>query len=260
MLADYTYPPIAHDNRSVSIDTPYHNRAQRLEYQGVLQKHFGLNTKQELDELALLARAPILPLSQTFADAKVPYGYAPIANFRRCFVEVMMPRAAFSGSHRLDLNVTLGPERVALGYVSVLSRLEPERCENCVQLARGGRPISGRIMLPAAVTLSLLDQHEMGAEHKGAMNDAPDPFHGLKHAFGAGIATPGNHPLANAKPSGMTVGVARGISLEREATPKLTLWSATVAHPEDDPNGAIELFDWKSHGTLSPDWIEHRSA
>jgi tyrosinase len=265
MLVDYTYPPIVHDSRSVSIDTPYHTRAQRLKYQGVLQKHFGLNTKQELDELAVLARPPILPLSHTFVDAKVPYGYAPIANFRRCFIEVVMPRDGFSGSHRLDLNATLGGKRVPLGYVSVLSRLQPERCGNCVQLASEGRPISGRIMLPAVVTLKLLDQHEMGVEHTGEAH--ADPFHGLKHGFDAGIATPGNHPLANADPSGMTALQENSPGLESEATPKLTLWSAAVAHPEDDPDGAIELFDWKSHGTLfdgkshgtqSSDWL--RSA
>jgi tyrosinase len=197
----------------------------------------------------------------------VPYGYAPIANFRRCFIEVMMPRDGFSGSHRLDLNVTLGRERVPLGYVSVLSRLEPERCGNCMQLAPGGRPISGRIMLPAAVALSLLDQHEMGVEHTDETNHAADPFHGLKHAFNAVIATPGNRPLANAELSGMTARQENSPGLEPEATPKLTLWSAAVAHPEDDPDGAIELFDWKSHGTLfdgkshdtqSSDWL--RSA
>jgi tyrosinase len=267
VFADYTYPPlqgvIAGKKVSIDIAQPC-TPEQRQVYRRILQNHFNLNPQRDIEELDVIApRLPIFfPASLRAAES--PKGYAAIANFRQFFIDVAMPPSAFAGSHRLGLEVALGGVRVPLGSVSVLSRLDPGRCANCVQRGLEPTPVRGRIMLPAAVALALVDKPAppAGAGHMiphTAPSDGPD-LRGFKASFSAQIATPGSARLASADetvPVGM---IPNGVQMGEDAAPKATLWSAAVAHPEDDMDGAVKFFDWKDHGEIFDTWVTPLSA
>ena len=105
-----------------------------------------------------VAQPPIFHhLPENAPAGSIPATHVPLEGVRDFTVVVTLPQFAFRGSHRLELYL----DEVYVGNVSVFSRLEPEKCQNCVgRIAEGNPSVSGVIRLPHDIVLHLLEKND----------------------------------------------------------------------------------------------------
>jgi hypothetical protein len=115
--------------------------------------------------------------------------------------------------------------------------MKPARCSTCVarEQFQIGAIVQENVIIPHNLVLAIIAKEDL--DHEGASEE--DIYKAIWGAFGACIVSPGRLPLATARP-GEQAGFGTELGPHKE--PTITLLSASVAHPEDDVNGAIALY------------------
>lgn len=104
-----------------------------------------------------------------------------------------------------------------------------------------GSAVRGVIQVPSSIINDIISTHDSSdIDHDELAAKVKDKLHGY---------------IVDKR--GLTVGSARGragdspdleSALGEHNAPQVTLHSAGVAHPRDNEDGPVRLFDWKHHG------------
>lgn len=246
----YTYPPIvsADGKISVQVDQPA-TYDQRKTYLGVLAKHWQYDPPNEVAQLPRPLKPPFFRLHGGLLG--LPETHTVFENYRLFTVTITLNPFAFNGSHLLEVFLHDYPT-VVIGAHAVLSRVDPNRCSNCVARRDEGSMSVGRIVVPAIFIYGILEAK--GLNNENATNE--QVVQAVKEAFGARVTTPGHQRLAVAHPR-LPVGAEPGDSshppLDAGKVPELAILSAFVSYPRDDPSGAALHVDWQDHGKILGD-------
>ena len=165
-----------------------------------------------------------LPPGSVPPVAPTPETHQAVDGFRDFAVTADVPQFAFRGSHRLELHL----DGTRVDDVSVLNRLNPAKCENCVsRMERGGASarVRGVMTLPHAHVVRLLEKHGKNT----AETTDEEVVELLKEHLSAHIVNPVGGKLAEAAqglckkpmPSGHPV-------FKEEDHPTLTLHSSRL--------------------------------
>ena len=245
---------------------------ERKKYIHALQVHYGLIQTFNLDSLeGKYAAEP--PIFRTIPDGQwnVPENYKHVSGLRDFVVVATLPQFAHRGSHRLELYL----DKVYVGDVSVFSRLEPEKCENCVgRLAIGTPIVRGVITLPPAVVLQVLQKNRMNHArtsegdivevlHQNLVSRIVRPNNSViahaEYGFVTGPGLPSDDtdwfnftPPARDQPrflatNPVAIRGQRYPPLEEKHQPTLELHSAALYVGDQAPPARV---DWKHHSTV----------
>lgn len=273
MLADYSYPPVTLWLpifklsprwmriiwKKVVIDvTKPCSLKQRIWYRSALRLRYLFPNLEQLRRLRS-PRPPIFKAPPSLSSAAAPEGLEdaiqeledatpPFGDdvelpegYRTFVVAGEVPHFKFPGSYHLRLYL----DGNHVDDISVLNRLHPENCPNCVaRMASGNALVKGVMTLPHEHVVGLLDKHGKNNENT---TDA-EVIELLKNSLTAHVVTPIGTKLAEA---------ARGLSRtpmdhsleEWKDHPSLSLHSSHVYLATSD-HEVLSHGDWAHHGTV----------
>ena len=157
LSADYTYPSITarglgHNEIVVDIANKQPSPAQRSLYAAALAAYWGVDPRTHLKQTERKAEPPIFKIptdNRTNSDTIVK-------GFRQFIVMGALPQYAFPGSHSLELYATLGEDHYFVNDISVLSRLFPAGCENCLTNEQARITVRGAMYVPHGLVVEIL--------------------------------------------------------------------------------------------------------
>ncbi|KDQ53371.1 hypothetical protein JAAARDRAFT_197528 [Jaapia argillacea MUCL 33604] len=238
----YTYPEIA----GIKVDQPA-TPEQRVKARAALQKYYGFEPRET--SLKLHATAPAL--FQT--DVPVPAQRTAVKNYRSFVIVVKLPEHAFNRPYSFNLYKTAlsnegseGDE--IIGSVSVFARPDHSPCKGCALRRDAGSIIRGIIPIPPTLVDRIIESKEgLNVQEVNEQELTEE----IKKGFAGVIIDSKGVELAQARAGGGLAMIPEHDTVPHHIAPqKIVLLSAAAAHPEDDPEGPVSLFDWKHHGDI----------
>lgn len=257
-MSVYTYPPLeltassfqfqsgpqasqAVTSKKVVIDvTKPSTPEQRKEYIAALQQLYG---DSDLVHKQLPAGNPPI-FNSPVSAADVPDTHQKVDGFRDFVVTGDVPQFAFKGSHRLNLHL----DGAHVDDISVFSRLDPTRCQNCVsRIASGNTRVRGVMTLPHAHVVQLLEKH--GLNTADTTDDQVIDL--LKKHISAHIVTPVGTKLAEASHGLSDTPLPEGhTEFKEEDHPVLHLHSSRVFMAAPHHHAPHLHEGWVHHGAV----------
>lgn len=222
----------------------------RKKYIAALQQYYKDLSPQDG---AGLAKPPMFH-AETLDKRAVPATHKPVHGMRDFVVVGHVPQFAFKGSHRLELYL----DGKFINDISVFSRADPERCENCARrIASGNAHVRGAMGLPHAYVVQVLEKE--GKNLEDTTDD--EVVDALKTHLSARIVRPDGSPLAAHVPASAAVAdeglQKRGMS--PDSCPTLHLCSARILESHDAAT-PVERADWRHHGAVLNEHWHHVSV
>ncbi|KZT27179.1 Di-copper centre-containing protein [Neolentinus lepideus HHB14362 ss-1] len=236
----YSYDEVA----GVKVDQPA-STADRIKARSALQKYYGLNPRQTAQQLT--ATNPPLFKAQT---QPVPAHHTVISNYRHFVVLARLPEHAFNRSYSFQLyQKGIGSQgKELIGTVSVFARPDHSPCKGCALRREAGSVVRGTIAVPALLIDAIIKNKE-GLNHSHVTDDTLAD--GIKSDFVGVLVDWRGVELAEAQGGASVSSVPEGDSVPVHVAPvQVVLLSAAAAHPHDDEDGPVSLFDWKNHGEI----------
>jgi hypothetical protein len=229
--------------------------AQRSLFAAALAAHWDVDPRRHLKQTERKAEPPIFKVpmdNRTNSDTIVK-------GFRQFIVMGALPQYAFPGSHSLELYATLGQDNYFVNDISVLSRLFPAECENCLTNQQSRITVRGAMYIPHGLVVEILQS--AGANDK--TTSEASVIQAISERLHMRIVTPAGDLLAEAKHRLMTgPGTEARVQLPNEKRPTVRIYSAMVDESEEsatvdevDAMGAHPVKAWqytdiRDHGLL----------
>ncbi|KIK65099.1 hypothetical protein GYMLUDRAFT_39487 [Collybiopsis luxurians FD-317 M1] len=241
----YTYPPVDTVNGQIDVGKSVSSEQQREKYRVGLQKYYGLG-----DSIANVPLEQISPLVLSAESTALGRKLYTLPDAARVVISVQTPEFAFDGPYSIEVHYTdKKNEPQYVGSISVFARQPDSNCANCKKKRQLGTTIHGLIVVPPSVVHDVRDivEDSSSALPTTIADELKKRLHAtILDRFHKEIATAKGGSADNGQPGEFTLG--------QSISPRITLASSYVAHPEKHDNGKHESpliwHGWTSHGDI----------
>ena len=243
----------------MKVDEPLPLLKRRM-YIRALQRHWGLARDAPLRSMPTVD-APIFhqsPLTRAPAEGvppppDLPDEYEAYEKMKIFVIRVSVPEHTYKGSFSVELRPVAAPD-VIVNKVSFLRRGDSGHCGACRAREASNTGANGTMILDSTEIRELLEG--AGLNEEGASDE--DVIKLIRTTFFARVVAPGGKVLAEGYPESSRLANDSKL-LSKSGIPRLTFYSASVAHHTEGDDGDIQFFDWNPHTEiLGKHWADLR--